>query len=163
MKKDKELYRVIGANLRMIRKKSGQTQIEVAKALGVPSSVISMMESGRRKTTVSHLVWLADYYGIPVSNILPPPVVMQPEIKNVTLVDVANCFYCVIKHSFDDESSNLSKALFDLGAMSLGMTKAVGVMKHSKAIRTGDLLSVLLPLIAMSLELVDRLNSREGG
>ena len=55
----------IGAELRSIRAKNGEKQIEMAKKLGVTSALLSAVESGSRNATNELLRRIVSVYGIP--------------------------------------------------------------------------------------------------
>jgi transcriptional regulator with XRE-family HTH domain len=51
--------------------KPGRTQTDVANALGLGVGAISAIEAGRRKLSAAELVLLAEYFKVPVTELLP--------------------------------------------------------------------------------------------
>lgn len=62
------LRREIGVRLREAREYVDLTQQEVATALGVPRSAISLIEKGQRRLETLELKQLAELYGRPMSH-----------------------------------------------------------------------------------------------
>jgi Zn-dependent peptidase ImmA (M78 family)/DNA-binding XRE family transcriptional regulator len=60
----------VGARLRKLRTGSGFSQEQVAAALSIPRSAISLIESGERSLASSELARLATVYGWPVEKVL---------------------------------------------------------------------------------------------
>lgn len=60
----------IGHYLRTLRTKKGLTQAELAEVIGVSNRSISRWENGSTLPDLSILVWLADYYQVPISHII---------------------------------------------------------------------------------------------
>lgn len=56
--------------LKMLRSKSGYTQEEIAKKIGVGSSTVCMWELGQRQPNVKKLKKMALLYGVTVDYIL---------------------------------------------------------------------------------------------
>lgn len=50
-----------------LRKQKGISQTELAKALGVKISRLSMWENGKRNINLKHLVELADYFNVSIA------------------------------------------------------------------------------------------------
>lgn len=67
----KSLYVQLGRSLKRAREKSGFTQSQVAKLLGIPREVISYFESGTREPGVDDVMRLADVYGVDMQYLLP--------------------------------------------------------------------------------------------
>ncbi|MEW6183586.1 MAG: helix-turn-helix transcriptional regulator [Bacillota bacterium] len=67
----KSLYVQLGRNLKRARAKSGFTQSQVAKLLGIPREVISYFESGTREPGMDDVIRLADIYGVNMRYLLP--------------------------------------------------------------------------------------------
>jgi transcriptional regulator with XRE-family HTH domain len=65
------LYVQLGRNLKRARVKSGFTQSQVAKLLGIPREVISYFESGTREPGMDDVIRLADIYGVNMRYLLP--------------------------------------------------------------------------------------------
>ena len=61
------------AKLRALRKQNGCTQQELAKAIGVSTSAISMYENGLREPDFDTLQKLAAFLGVPMNAFLPGP------------------------------------------------------------------------------------------
>lgn len=61
----------LGRRVREERTGRGQTQAEVAKAVGVHRTHLSAIESGGENITVGTLYRIADHFGVPASQFLP--------------------------------------------------------------------------------------------
>ena len=57
--------------MRDARTSRGQTQAEVAKAVGVHRTHLSAIESGRENITIGTLYRIADHFDISASQLLP--------------------------------------------------------------------------------------------
>lgn len=56
----------IGKRLAALRKESGKTAMEVAAAVGISQSAVSMYESGERIPRDEVKIRLSKFYGVPV-------------------------------------------------------------------------------------------------
>ena len=65
-----EEYKVILRKLIGARKKSGLTQVELARKLGKPQSFISKIENGERRLDIIELKQIAKLYKVNVKNLL---------------------------------------------------------------------------------------------
>lgn len=63
--------------LQKAREKSGMTQREVAAAIGVDQSAVSLWETGRTMPRASVLIRLAKLYGVTVDDLLSESEVKQ--------------------------------------------------------------------------------------
>ncbi|MGB2069907.1 MAG: helix-turn-helix domain-containing protein, partial [Candidatus Puniceispirillaceae bacterium] len=54
----------VGSKLRQLRRDRGQTQAEMAAALGISAAYVNMLEKNQRSLSVSVLVALSDNYGV---------------------------------------------------------------------------------------------------
>lgn len=61
----------IGTRLKYLRKQDDITQQQLADALGVGKSTISMYENGNREPDFETLEKLADYFNVPMSTFFP--------------------------------------------------------------------------------------------
>ncbi|MCZ4538046.1 helix-turn-helix transcriptional regulator [Gordonia terrae] len=66
-----ERLRELGSRVRDARTSRGQTQAEVAKAVGVHRTHLSAIESGRENITIGTLYRIADHFDISASQLLP--------------------------------------------------------------------------------------------
>lgn len=57
-------------NLKILRKKAGKTQKEVAEYLGIVQQAYGHYESGRRQIPVENLTKLADLYGVSIDDLM---------------------------------------------------------------------------------------------
>lgn len=57
-------YSELGRRLKQARERTGLTQAQVARLLGMPREMVSYYETGARKVEVETLVRLADVYGV---------------------------------------------------------------------------------------------------
>ena len=58
--------KLIASRMTIARERSGLSQSQVAKALGLPRPSISEIEAGRRKVSASELVQFADLYSVDI-------------------------------------------------------------------------------------------------
>lgn len=56
--------------LKALRKKNGLTQVELAEAVGLPKSSISMYESGQRKPKYETIEMFADFFNVDIALLL---------------------------------------------------------------------------------------------
>lgn len=56
--------------LKALRKKNGLTQVELAEAVGMPKSSISMYESGQRKPKYETIEMFADFFNVDIALLL---------------------------------------------------------------------------------------------
>lgn len=61
----------LGKRIRALRKEDGQTQQQLADALGVGKSTISMYENGQREPDYETLEGLADHFNVPIGSFFP--------------------------------------------------------------------------------------------
>ena len=54
----------IGTQLRQLRREHGQTQVEMARVLGVSAAYINLLEKNQRSLSVAVLMSLADHYNV---------------------------------------------------------------------------------------------------
>ncbi len=69
----------ISSNIRMLRKKSGYTQIELAEKLGVSIATLRRWEAGETAPNATRIVELAGILNVP-----PDEIVADKENKNTT-------------------------------------------------------------------------------
>lgn len=55
---------MVGSRLRQLRRSSKQTQAEMARALGISTAYVNLLENNQRSLTVPMLMKLADVYGV---------------------------------------------------------------------------------------------------
>lgn len=70
--KEKALHSKIAENIRLLRKKSGKTQAEIADALGKTRAYVVNLETGRTIPQIYVLYELADFFGCTLYDIAPP-------------------------------------------------------------------------------------------
>ena len=66
-----ERLQELGKRVRDARTSCGQTQAEVAKAVGVHRTHLSAIEAGRENITIGTLYRIADHFGVAASHLLP--------------------------------------------------------------------------------------------
>ena len=54
----------VGTQLRQLRREHGQTQVEMARVLGVSAAYINLLEKNQRSLSVAVLMALADHYNV---------------------------------------------------------------------------------------------------
>ena len=62
-----------GQLIKAARKKAGMTQTELAQKLNIPFQSISQWERDIRKPKMDNLQKMADYFGVSVNSLIPPP------------------------------------------------------------------------------------------
>ncbi|HBT41212.1 MAG TPA: XRE family transcriptional regulator, partial [Rhodospirillaceae bacterium] len=55
---------LVGPRLRQLRREHGQTQAEMAAALGVSTAYVNLLENNQRSLSVTMLMSLSDAYGV---------------------------------------------------------------------------------------------------
>lgn len=68
----------IGRRLRAARERSGTSQGELAKAIGVTQTAVSYWEAGRRLPGVEQLMTIAAHLEVPLATLLPNPEPVRP-------------------------------------------------------------------------------------
>ena len=63
-------YKAVLRKLKKARKKSGLTQVEIAKKLGKPQSFISKIENGERRLDIIELKQISKLYKTRINDIL---------------------------------------------------------------------------------------------
>lgn len=66
----KDIYKVVGNNVSMFRKKRGYTLDELAQKAGISTSFLSNIEKGSRKATLLTINKLADALEKPLSSLI---------------------------------------------------------------------------------------------
>ncbi|GAB7140501.1 hypothetical protein RsTz2092_04500 [Deferribacterales bacterium RsTz2092] len=66
-----KIQRLITENVRKLRRKHGNKQVELASALGVNRSFIAEVESFRRAYNIAHLNKIAKHYACRLYDIIP--------------------------------------------------------------------------------------------
>jgi len=54
----------VGPRLRQLRKERGQSQVEMARALGVSASYVNLLENNQRSLSLAVLLRVAEVYGV---------------------------------------------------------------------------------------------------
>lgn len=68
---DPRRLRELGARLRELREDRAETQLEVARAVGVDRTYLGRFEAGQKNITLGVLYGLADHFGVPAATLLP--------------------------------------------------------------------------------------------
>lgn len=61
----------VGARVRTLREERDETQLDVARAVGVHRTYVGRLESGRKNITLAVLYGLADHFEVPAATLLP--------------------------------------------------------------------------------------------
>ncbi|MBU9728491.1 helix-turn-helix domain-containing protein [Diplocloster modestus] len=69
-KVDLEDRKNVGANIQRIRLEHGLTQEKLAEAIGISSSYMSSIETGRKYPSSNILYAIRSYFGVPMSQIM---------------------------------------------------------------------------------------------
>jgi putative transcriptional regulator len=72
-----------GANIRTLRIQSGQSQREIAAALGVTSMTISNLENGKNGPSTELAVRIADFFGMTVNDLWTKNFVLRADQETV--------------------------------------------------------------------------------
>ncbi len=62
---------LIGPQLRTLRRKSGHTQAEMARRLGISPAYVNLLENNQRSLSVSVLLALTEHYGVDMRSLVP--------------------------------------------------------------------------------------------
>lgn len=65
---DKELLQNIGIELKVIRTRLKQTQLQASENIGISEDYLSDIETGRRSVSLSFLNTILMYYGVSFTN-----------------------------------------------------------------------------------------------
>lgn len=85
--------RILGANIRKLRKKRGISLQDIAANTGVSKSFISQVENGKTQPSLSTLISIAEYLDTSINTLLddhspePGPMVKENEQKTVIYAD----------------------------------------------------------------------------
>ncbi|QJB34902.1 helix-turn-helix transcriptional regulator [Chitinophaga oryzae] len=71
MIKDDEILKIMGENIRRIRKAKGLTQIDIEVATGISGPNLSIIENGKTDIQVTKLVKLAIALGVEINSLYP--------------------------------------------------------------------------------------------
>jgi quercetin dioxygenase-like cupin family protein/DNA-binding XRE family transcriptional regulator len=63
----------IGSRLRALRRERGHSLTRVAEGTGISRSFLVLVEGGKSDITITKLMRLAQFYGVPISDVLPDP------------------------------------------------------------------------------------------
>ena len=69
---DSRLHRVLGARVRQLRERAGDSQGDLAGALGLSRTSVVNVEAGRQRPPLATVYRIARRYGVEVSALLPP-------------------------------------------------------------------------------------------
>lgn len=75
----------LGMQIRNLRKQDNITQSDLANALGVGKSAVSMWENGQRDPDFETLESIADYFNVPISTFFPGSDASSSDISSYTL------------------------------------------------------------------------------
>lgn len=70
MQNPEEFYKVVGANIKRIRKKKGIKQVDFAGELGVEPSVIAKIEAGKKNITLKTLLKISEALSVLPSKLI---------------------------------------------------------------------------------------------
>lgn len=59
-----------GKEIKQLRKSLNYTQTQVAEATGIPQNTLSWIESDKGIPNIQHCVLLADFYGVPLDELI---------------------------------------------------------------------------------------------
>ena len=79
------LKKNICIKLRSLRREHGYSQQEVAERLHMSQNAYSEMETGKTKIDIEKIYMLAQFYKVPLYNILPEIIPAQSEINMIHL------------------------------------------------------------------------------
>lgn len=75
-----EVLAAVGPRLRELRRRRGATLTALSETTGIPVSVLSRLESGRRKPGLELLLPLARAYRMPVEELIGAPADLDPRV-----------------------------------------------------------------------------------
>ena len=94
----KEKTKILGSNLKSIRKAAGLTQMQVARSLGVSYQQIQKYEAGTNRLSAERLYDLQDIYKVGFERFFEGYEDNKPQYKHPNLENV----YAVLKNIKDD-------------------------------------------------------------
>ncbi len=84
----------LGSRIRYLRKAKGLSQDKLGKAVGLSQQEIAGIETGRRETTVTRLVGIADYFNVPLDFLVgrdqPPKADSVASLSQYNNQDISN-------------------------------------------------------------------------
>lgn len=85
---------IVGERLRILRERSGKTQVDISKVIGTTQQIYSRYETSKTELPVRHLINLCSYYNVSTDYLLGridypniPPEFSSSLIQNVTIGD----------------------------------------------------------------------------
>lgn len=72
-----------GENLRNLRKQRGYTQDKLAQALGTSQAAITGYEVGTREPSFTTIQRIADFFGVPMSALMPSEDLVDDEVRRM--------------------------------------------------------------------------------
>jgi transcriptional regulator with XRE-family HTH domain len=85
---DRQVAKLLGAQLRKMRDERGWLQADVAKAIDRTTTMLAMIERGSRRATPGDLVRLAYLYGVTIDQLIfgPGP---RPKLLSTAGIDLS--------------------------------------------------------------------------
>lgn len=80
------VYPYVGARLRALRIGQGMTQVSVAKLIGVSPQQYQKYEDAQSKCSLTNLMILAEYYGVPMTELLPDQEIKAAPLSEADLL-----------------------------------------------------------------------------
>jgi transcriptional regulator with XRE-family HTH domain len=71
----------VGERLRLLRRQRGVTLTALASTTGISKSTLSRLEMGQRRPTLELLLPLADFYRVPLDDLVGAPEVADPRLR----------------------------------------------------------------------------------
>ena len=96
-------------NLRAIRELSGQTQEEVANAIGCSTVVYSRYETGSRQPSIDMLISICDHFHVSVDYLLGRNDMEEAEFLSLAEAKLLKAFRAADKRARDDAQLILDK------------------------------------------------------
>lgn len=104
----------IGTKLRYLRKQDNVTQQQLADAIGVAKSTISMYENGQREPDFETLEALADYFNVEMRTFFPGNNVPQSEgAHSINVVKIAGRDGRYLERRLSDAQLNALMAMVE--------------------------------------------------
>ena len=144
--------------LKQLRKSQQLTQSQLAGALGIGSSTVSMYESGEREPNFTQLRHIAEFFGVDMNTLLggsslPPGLMAPPECYTVPLLGTIACGAPILAFQRSGEQVEVPeniKADFALRCKGDSMINArifdgdIVYIRAQSTVRNGEIAAVLI-------------------
>ena len=107
----------LGSRLKYLRKLENITQQQLATALGIAKSTVSMYENGQREPDFETLEAISDYFNVDMSTFFPQsektPVPISEDRQNRNIIKIAGRDGSFVERELTDDQIALLKTMLD--------------------------------------------------